>query len=273
MSFYDFTGKTVKEAIARACEELGVEEPLLEIEVLEESTRGFLGIVGQRDARIRVRKRNVLKEVMEAEPTPVAVEEIIQQAPIEDLEEEEPYTGAELLEPEEDNDQGEKSTVDPSQYLDAARTVLEELLKRIPVDAEVHASVSEGAVCLDIKGDGSGLLIGKKGQTLDALQFIVSKIINRDTPPGSKVDIVVDTENYRLRKMESLREMALKMSQKARKTLKPVSLSPMAPYERRIIHLILAEDREVYTKSYGEGPLRRIIVYPRRGASNRRRRR
>lgn len=283
MSFYDFTGKTVREAIARACEELGVEEPLLEIEVIEESTRGFLGIVGQRDARIRVRKRNVLKEVMEAEPTPPVREEKpaprpsaappAPPAPAQDVEEDELYPPEEPIESEEDADQGEKSSLDPSEYLDTAKAILEKILALIPVEAEVHASVSEGAVCLDIKGDGSGLLIGKKGQTLDALQFIVSKIINRDTPPGSKVDIVVDTENYRMRKMENLREMALKMSQKARKTLKPVSLSPMAPHERRIIHLILAEDREVYTKSYGEGPLRRIIVYPRRAAANRRRRR
>jgi spoIIIJ-associated protein len=288
MSFYDFTGKTVREAIARACEELGVEEPLLEIEVLEESTRGFLGIVGQRDARIRVRKRNVLREVMEAEPTPPVKEErpaptppttpastlaTTPPTPVQDVEEDEPYSPEELLESEEDADRGERSSMDPSEYLDTARAILEKILALIPVEAEVHASVSEGAVSLDIKGDGSGLLIGKKGQTLDALQFIVSKIINRDTPPGSKVDIVVDTENYRMRKMENLREMALKMSQKARKTLKPVSLSPMAPHERRIIHLILAEDKEVYTKSYGEGPLRRIIVYPRRGATNRRRRR
>lgn len=273
MSFYDFTGKTVREAIARACEELSVEESLLEIEVLEESTRGFLGIVGQRDARIRVRKRNVLKEVTEAEPTPPKKEEEATAAPFGEVEEDESYAEDELLESEEDSDRETKASIDPTQYLDTARTILEEILARIPVEAEVHASVSEGAVCLDIKGDGSGLLIGKKGQTLDALQFIVTKIINRETPPGSKVDIVVDTENYRLRKMETLREMALKMSQKAQKTLKPVSLSPMAPHERRIIHLILAEDREVYTKSYGEGPLRRIIVYPRRGASNRRRRR
>jgi spoIIIJ-associated protein len=137
----------------------------------------------------------------------------------------------------------------------------------------VDSSIVNGAVYLDIKGDGSGLLIGKKGQTLDALQFLVNKIINKTSPPGGKVEVIVDTENYRLRKRENLKEMALKMSQKAKRTLKPVSFNPMLPQERRIIHLILAEDREVYTKSYGEGSLRRIIVYPRRGMASKRRRR
>ena len=83
------------------------------------------------------------------------------------------------------------------------------------------------AIYLNIKGDGSGLLIGKKGQTLDALQFLVNKIINKDNQLGDKVEIIVDTENYRTRKRENLRDMAVKMSQKAKKTLKPVSFNPV----------------------------------------------
>jgi spoIIIJ-associated protein len=114
-------------------------------------------------------------------------------------------------------------------------------------------------------------LIGKKGQTLDALQFLVNKIVNRNPMAVPKVEVIVDTENYRLRKRENLKEMAVKMSNKAKKTLKPVSFNPMPPSERRLIHLILAEDREVFTKSYGEGTMRRIIVYPRRGVTNKRR--
>jgi spoIIIJ-associated protein len=193
--------------------------------------------------------------------------------------EEDFHGSAEKIEPfaggnEVENSQDEaEPAVDVADALEQASTVLQGILDRMHVEAEVHASVQEGAVYLDIKGDGSGLLIGKKGQTLDALQFIVSKAVNKSNAPGSKIEIVVDTENYRTRKTESLREMALKMSEKARKTLKPVSLNPMPPNERRIVHLILAEEREVYTKSYGEGALRRIIVYPRRGMTSKRRRR
>lgn len=268
MSVYEFTGKSVKEAIAKACEQLETDEALLEVEVLEESTRGFLGIVGQRDARVRVRKRDILKEVMEMHEPPRVQRDV----PQEEFERDTVTEENEFLEPDNGAGEAVAAIADPA-LVEEARQLLEDILKRIPVEVEVDSSIVNGAVYLDIKGDGSGLLIGKKGQTLDALQFLVNKIINKTSPPGGKVEIIVDTENYRLRKRESLKEMALKMSQKAKKTLKPVSFNPMPPHERRIVHLILAEDREVYTKSYGEGPLRRIIVYPRRGMASKRRRR
>jgi len=270
MAYHEFTGKTVRDAIAKACEELVVEEALLDIEVLEESTRGFLGIVGHRDARVRVKRRDILKEVLDvAKPRVMELPERVR--PAESTPDPGPAYDEDFI--EEPEPQRILEPAEQSRFLDEARTVLEELLKRIPVEADVHASMDGAAINLDIKGDGSGLLIGKKGQTLDALQFLVSKIVNKHNPPGSKVELVVDTENYRLRKRESLREMAQRMSQKAKKTAKPVSLNPMPPHERRIVHLILAEDREVYTKSYGEGALRRIIVYPRRAMASKRRRR
>lgn len=269
MQFQEFTGKTVKEAVAKACEELDTDEALLDVEVLEESTRGFLGIVGQRDARVRVRKRNILDEVMEAEDSRISDRSSPDRI-VERCNEPEPTGAAPEAQPAAE---GLESAGDLTETQQEAENVLKGILERMSVSAEVHASIRDGAIYLDMKGDGSGLLIGKKGQTLDALQFVVSKIVNKSNPPGSKVEVVVDTENYRMRKTENLREMALKMSEKAKKTLKPVSLNPMPPSERRIVHLILAEEREVYTKSYGEGALRRIIVYPRRGLTSKRRRR
>jgi spoIIIJ-associated protein len=270
MSYYEFTGKTVKEAVTRACQELNTDEALLEVEVLEESARGFLGIVGQRDARVRVRKRNILREVMEADDSVLPESEAIEASPAAAIESE----GApQRHPPQEATAEETEPSSDASAALQEARTVLEGILQRMSVDAQVHATLKGNAIYLDMIGDGSGILIGKKGQTLDALQFLVNKIVNKNNPAGSKIEVIVDTENYRVRKTENLREMAMKMSEKAKKTLKPVSLNPMPPNERRIVHLILAEEREVYTKSYGEGPLRRIIVYPRRGASSKRRRR
>ena len=104
------------------------------------------------------------------------------------------------------------------------------------------------------------------------MQHLLNKILNRDNLGNTKVEVIIDTEDYRRRKQENLKEIALKMSMKAKKTLKPVSLNPMPASERRLVHLILADDKEVYTKSYGEGPLRRIIVYPRRAMASKRRR-
>jgi len=272
MSSYEFTGKTVREAVAKACMELDVEEDRLEIRVIEESTRGFLGIVGQRDARVRVTVKEspqeMTEEILGDLPTLFPPEPVVEPAttliPVEsDAEQRQEDEAAEI----------EPPTPVDEQTVEQARCILEGILERIPVEASVVASVADGAINLEIQGDGSGLLIGKRGQTLDALQFILNKCVNKSAPSDKKIEVTVDTENYRQRKRENLRETALKMSQKAKKTLKPVSFNPMPPSERRIIHLILAEDNEVYTKSYGEGPMRRIIVYPRRAGANKRRRR
>jgi spoIIIJ-associated protein len=272
MSYYEFTGKSIKEAVARACEELKVDEALLEVEVLEESSKGFLGIVGHREARIRVKLRDIPKEVMDAQPAPVsepADKSLVELSP--ETHEAETSDEEDLDAPTEPRQ--DQPLVDPGLYVETAREVLQAILERIPVEVEISADTVEGSVYLDIKGDGSGLLIGKKGQTLDALQFIVNKIVNKFNPPGQKVEIIVDTENYRERKKENLREVALKAGEKAKKTHKPVPLEPMQASERRIIHMILAEDRDVYTKSYGEGQMRRLIVYPRKALTNKRRRR
>ena len=266
MSYFEFTGKNVKEAIAKACSELDAEEALLEIEVIAESTRGFLGIVGQRDAKIRVKRRNILKEVMEAQDIKED-ESTSHSTPLPDASI--PATqSAQVL------GEVEREDVEPEDHpdLERARQLLQDILDKIPVEVEVKGSVLGGVIRLDIEGDKSGLLIGKRGQTLDSLQHLMNKILNKDNAGNGKVEIIVDTEDYRRRKQETLKEIALKMSRKAKKSLKPVSLNPMPANERRLVHLILAEDREVYTKSYGEGPLRRIIVYPRRAMANKRRR-
>lgn len=270
MSYMEFTGKTVKDAIARACEELNVEEALLEVVVLEESARGFLGLVGHRNARVRVRKRDTLKEVLEISPTETK-ESPSKPKPVTKRETDDMLP--ETVSPTRSEAEPGSVDIDKTEIISQAKELLEGILNRIPVEASVEVSVSNGAVCLNIMGDRSGLLIGKRGQTLDALQYIVNKAVNKESPLEDKTEVIVDTEDYRRRKYDSLRDMAVRMSMKARKTLKPVPLNPMPANERRIIHMILAEDREVYTKSYGEGPLRRIIIYPRQAMTNKRRRR
>ncbi len=270
MTWQEFSGKSIKEAVDKACEELNVDETLLEVEILEESSKGFLGIVGQRDAKVRVRKRDILKEVMEAEPQQVASTEGRRRRSSSQPESEEPV----VTKPEPEGVVEEiKQPADVSPFLDEARKVLEDILERMEIEAEVHSSTLNGSVYLDIRGERSGLLIGKKGQTLEALQFIVNRIVNKASESEQKVDVIVDTENYRERKRENLREIALKVSEKAKKTHKPVPLEPMPASERRIIHMILADDKDVYTKSYGEGQMRRLIVYPRKALTSKRRRR
>jgi len=151
---------------------------------------------------------------------------------------------------------------DEESGLEIAKETLENILIRIPVEATVEAHQMDGKLILNIEGDRSGLLIGRKGKTLDALQFIVNKIVNKALE--KRVNIVVDSENYRKRRNESLVQLALKMGEKAKRIGKPVATNPLNPHDRRIVHLALIEDERLDTRSRGEGLLKKVVIIPKR---------
>jgi spoIIIJ-associated protein len=144
--------------------------------------------------------------------------------------------------------------------LEEAKEILENLLAYIQIPTRVEAVWEEDRIKLEISSNGSGLLIGKRGQTLHSLQYIVNKIYNRQA--AKKAHIVVDTENYRQRRRKALTEVALNLGNRAKKSGKPTASSPLSAYDRRIIHLTLKDDRRVRTKSKGEGVLRKVVVFP-----------
>jgi spoIIIJ-associated protein len=141
-----------------------------------------------------------------------------------------------------------------------AQEALEKILTLIPIEATIKAEQAENRIILSIVGDRSGLLIGRKGKTLDALQFIVNKIVNKAL--DKKVDVVIDSEGYRQRREDSLTEIARKMGDKAKKTKKAVTTAPLNPHDRRIIHLTIKEDQELETRSRGEGVMKRVVIIP-----------
>lgn len=141
-----------------------------------------------------------------------------------------------------------------------AKEVLDEILKHVDLPMVVECEPREGYYYLNIISNGSGLLIGKRGKTLNALQFLVSKIVSRQT--SENVSVIVDTENYRSKRELSLSELARQLSEKVKKAHRPLTTGPMSSQDRRVIHLALKEDHEVRTKSKGEGNLRRVVIYP-----------
>ena len=141
-----------------------------------------------------------------------------------------------------------------------AKEVLDEILKHIDLPMVVECEARDAHTSLNIISNGSGLLIGKRGKTLNALQYLVSKIVSRKT--GENVSVVVDTENYRSKRELSLNELARQLSEKVKKAHRSLTTGPMSAQDRRIIHLALKEDHEVRTKSKGEGNLRRVVIYP-----------
>lgn len=143
---------------------------------------------------------------------------------------------------------------------DKARTFLDDVFAAMQMTVLVEVSFNEEEKVMDIelKGDDMGVLIGKRGQTLDSLQYLVSLVVNRDS--DDYIRVKVDTENYRKRRKETLENLAKNIAYKVKRTKRSVSLEPMNPYERRIIHSALQNDKFVTTHSEGEEPLRHVVV-------------
>jgi len=141
-----------------------------------------------------------------------------------------------------------------------AKAILKNILQYVNLPTVVDSEIQGNAVYLNIISNSSGLLIGKKGQVLDALQYLVNRILSRQT--GQAVSVTVDVENYRARREESLRELARELKEKVKKTGRPVTTGLMSASERKVIHVALKDDPDVKTKSRGDGPMKRLVVYP-----------
>jgi spoIIIJ-associated protein len=225
-------GKSIDEAIENACSAFGVPREKLNIEIVSEGSAGFLGIGAK---KVQIRASLLTIDLMIDEP-------IARQS----------------VEPEV----LETSVNDSAK--DKAKRVLEGLLMRMQVSSPVSVEETEEAIVLNIQGDGSGFLIGKQGQNLDAIQYIVSKAVHHSVD-GHKM-IIVDTEGYRERRKESLIAMALRFGEKVKKTKKPLTVGYMNAHDRRVIHMALQNDGTLTTKSRGEGEYRKILILPvRRG--------
>jgi len=152
--------------------------------------------------------------------------------------------------------------LDDTKGFETAKRILEDILALIPVATSVSGKQSDGKISLNIEGDSSGILIGRKGKTLDALQYIVNMAVNRTSE--KKIRVEIDSENYRQKRVESLTQLALKIGDKVKKFKKPFTTNPLNPHERRIVHLALKGDEKLETKSRGEGILKKVVIIPKR---------
>lgn len=236
MEYEEFTGKTLEDAITTACEKYTVTSDRLDYEIIEKGTSGFLGL-NSKPAMIKARVRdNTTVSTEMPEKTAVQSSE---QVP-------------------------EKKTGLPGSAEEMEETVkkfLDDVFDAMKMKVNVNVKfVNEDEPELDVTLDGEemGVLIGKRGQTLDSLQYLVSLVVNKGK--GDYIRVKVDTEDYRERRKATLENLAKNLSYKVKRTRRPVSLEPMNPYERRIIHSALQNDRYVTTHSEGEEPYRRVII-------------
>lgn len=144
---------------------------------------------------------------------------------------------------------------------EVAREFLENVFRTMNMEVKIDIEVLEesNAMNIDLSGDDMGVLIGKRGQTLDSLQYLVSLVVNKESKSFLKVKL--DTENYRARRKETLESLAKNIAYKVKRTKRAVSLEPMNPYERRVIHSALQSDKYVATRSEGDEPFRHVVVY------------
>jgi spoIIIJ-associated protein len=256
MDSYEFEGKTAEEAINNASRELKIPLEKLEFEIIEPGSAGIFGLVGIRKTKIRV----TVKE-SDLDDDDDDFEDYDDLDHFDNSDSDEGIEDADEGEAE-DNEETEEADEKLAPYLKSAIDALDNILKLIPVETSVKGSCSKGKISLVIEGDTSGILIGRKGKTLDALQYIINKIINKDA--DRKIKVIIDSENYRQRRVEALTQMALKIGNKARKYKKPFSTSPLNPHDRRIVHLALKNVEKLETRSRGEGLLKRVVIIPKR---------
>jgi spoIIIJ-associated protein len=284
MNMTEIEGKTIDEAIEKACSEFGVPREKLNIEIVAEGSQGFFGL-GAKRAKIRARLMSIhmAEETFEKPVIKAAVVQPVADAVIPPPRKEgRPVKRETLGEPvrettrESVRDRARESAREPvrepTQETDdelamKAKTLLSGILERMNIEAPVTADAREDAIVLNIQGDGGGLLIGKRGQNLDALQYIVNKATNRSGEDRKM--IVIDTEAYRKRREDALVSLAERLGQKVKKTRKAVTVSHMNAHDRRIIHLTLQTDSSLTTKSRGEGEYRKIIIMPARSERGR----
>jgi spoIIIJ-associated protein len=256
-------GESIDEAIEKALRMLDVSREQARIEILNDATRGLFGFGGSK-ARVRAVVRAPIGTYLDQD-RPNDSRETIEPPPADDgrVSDAEPVMVSSRT--------PTRPAVPPSEAFQVrCRTLLEEILSRLGASCTVVArSGSEpGTVQLDVSGDSGGLLIGRRGQTLDALEYIVNRIVGRDEDSAT-VRVMIDVEHYRERRREYLTSLASRLADKAKHTGRPVTLNPMSPRDRRIVHLALQGDPSVATRSDGEGHFRRLLILPaggRRGA-------
>lgn len=274
MEYIEVSAKTVDDAILEAAIKFGTTRDKIAYEVISQGSAGFLGIGSkkavikahvQTEEEIKVSQKaekeveKILEKVNEKPSEKVINTEVKKEIKKEISKEIEKVEKPQKLEKEE-----KKVEKKPEKVIEIDTTAVKVFLDKVfaamemKVQVEVIANSQEHEINVQLEGDDMGVLIGKRGQTLDSLQYLTSLVANKQSEDYIRVK--VDTENYRERRRATLENLAKNISHKVKRTRKPVSLEPMNPYERRVIHSALQNDKYVSTHSEGEEPYRRVVV-------------
>ena len=272
----EFSGKNVDVAVENACSALNISKSDLDYEVIFAGKSGVFGIVGRKDARIRVTLpaaeetdalegiRSIVDEAF-GEDTRVPMEEEAEEETHDWRAQEKAYAAAKADRAdamEEEEEEEEELIPVTQEAIDLGKETLQKMADLITEGSHVEAETNGDRLTLKIEGGNTGILIGRKGQTLDAMQFLTDKIINRQSE--ARVRVKVDIEGYMETRKANLRQLAFKMAEKAKKTGRPTTINQMSAQDRRIVHLALKDDNRVRTQSMGDGYYRRLVIFPKK---------
>ena len=254
MDFIEKTGKNVEEALNDALAELKTTADKVNVEVIEEAKNGIFGLFAKK-AKIRVTLKDAAKKIGDiVDETVDSIKEDYKAG------KQEAAAARENAKKEEAKPAAVREYVIEEAAVDAAKEFLQKIFNamRIEVVMEKFINKNEGVVTFKLHGSDMGILIGKHGQTLDSLQYLTNLVANKNS--AERIRIVIDIEDYRERRVETLNRLALRLADKVKRTGERVVLEPMNPHERKIIHVALQNDRRITTLSEGEEPYRRVVI-------------
>jgi spoIIIJ-associated protein len=281
MDFSEKWGKDVEEATRLALIDLKLTQDQVNVIVLEEPSKGFFGL-GSKLAKVRIEKKPVLvAEEKKEEKIQKYETSYKSERPQKNVQENKPETReikpeTKEIKPEvrEIKPERQKQTSEPAlegafsvrekpadlQDLDnhAAEVFLREITQKMDLNLKIKVQGNDSCIYIQMDGKDSGTIIGKRGQTLDAIQYLTSLVVNKDREKYQRV--VVDAENYREKREKTLEQLAKRLADKVIKSRRSVRLEPMNPYERKVIHATLQSNPRVTTRSEGEEPYRRVII-------------
>lgn len=278
MDMITVSAKTLDEAITKALIELETTSDNLDYKIIEKGSSGILGFIGVKPVVISAKKKkemetleDLLDESSQKENQPKKKQKEAEEVLKETAKKSNPSVVVPLskaVEKEKTESSLLKKSVDGTVYEESAKKFLLQMFVAMNMNVKINVSYhdKDKELCVDMVGNDMGILIGKRGQTLDSLQYLVSLVVNKDCE--GYVRVKLDTENYRARRKDTLETLAKNISYKVKRTKRSVSLEPMNPYERRIIHAALQNDKYVVTRSNGEEPFRHVVISLRRDSKD-----
>lgn len=255
--YIEFEGKNLAKALETASLELKIDAGDLKYDVVSHGSSGIFGLVGVKKAKIRVR---IQKETITATNDTEAVQappHLVQTAFVEDKD-----PGPVESEVEKSIDTPETSDEQFELAINVGTAALSRMVDAISDGAVITAEKRKGRILFNVDGGNSAVLIGKRGQTLEAMQYLVEKIANK--PNNTRIRVLVDVKGYLGARKNSLKRLASKMAEKAKKTNKPVTVGQLNAHDRRIVHMSLKDNHDVRTQSMGEGYYRKLVIIPKK---------